>query len=267
TIRHFHGLCSDFCKEAGIGFYPEGDSQEFWRYKAPDRFMQALDKIEKRYDAIVVDEGQDFYPEWWLPLELLNKEGDKGPLYVFYDPEQNLFVKDDLSTPDLGVPYELPTNCRNTKHIAEVCSKVKGIEIRVRSDAPDGVECKIQIAESEDKQMGLCTKWISEWIGKGGLKTSQVVILGAHAKSHSSLKDASAIGKYPITQHLGHWESDKGILYASIRSFKGLEADAVIMIDIPEPDSIPNFTRSDFYVGCSRAKHLLVILGNSPYVI
>ena len=125
----------------------------------------------------------------------------------------------------------------------------------------------IWIEVAFEKKIEFCTKWVSEWIGRGGLKASQVAILGAHAKPKSSLKDASAIGKYPITQHLGNWEEGKGVLYASIRGFKGLEADAVIMIDIPEPDSIPQFTRSDFYVGCSRAKHLLVIIVNSSKVI
>ena len=115
---------------------------------------QALDKVDKRYDAIVVDEGQDFFSEWWLPLELLNTEGDKGPFYVFYDPAQNLFVQDDLSTPDLGTPYELPTNCRNTKHIADVCSRVRGIDIKVRADAPEGTKCEVLTAETAEKQKG-----------------------------------------------------------------------------------------------------------------
>ncbi len=125
----------------------------------------------------------------------------------------------------------------------------------------------MQVADSEEKQKGFCAKWLFDWIGKGGLKASQVAILGPQAKSHSSLKDISAIGKLPITQNLDHWKAGKGILYASIRSFKGLEADAVVMIDVPEPDSIPHFGRTDFYVGCSRAKHLLVVLATDENVV
>jgi hypothetical protein len=40
---------------------------------------------------LIVDEGQDFRPEWWLPLELLLADPDKSPLYVFYDDNQRIF--------------------------------------------------------------------------------------------------------------------------------------------------------------------------------
>lgn len=64
----------------------------------------------------------------------------------------------------------------------------------------------------------------------------------------------------PITEKLADWEAGKGVLFSTIRSFKGLEADAVIIIDVPRPDTLPHFSLSDFYVACSRAKHLLVVL-------
>lgn len=267
TVRNFHGLCHDFCKEAGIEFFPNADSEDFWRYKASDKFMEAIEAVPRRFDAIVVDEGQDFYSDWWVPLQLLNRESDKGPFYVFYDPAQNLFVEDDLSTPDLGTPFNLPTNCRNTKKIASFCSEVRGIDINVREDAPEGIKCEVHVAKTLEEQVRLCMKFLYSWMGQGKLKPSQIAILGPHAKSHSSLAKVGEIHKVKITSKLENWEKGQGILYSSIRSFKGLEADAVIMIDIPEPDSIPHFGRSDFYVGCSRAKHLLVVLANSPSAI
>lgn len=267
TIRNFHGLCHDFCQEAGIEFCSDGGAKDFWRYEASEKFLQAIDALPKRFDAIVVDEGQDFYPDWWLALELLNREGEKGSFYVFYDPAQNLFVEDDLSTPDLGIPFNLPTNCRNTKKIASFCSKVRGIDINVRADAPEGTRCEVLVAKSLEEQVRFCMKFLYNWMGKGKLNPSQIAILGPHAKSHSSLAELGSIHKVKLIQKLENWEKGEGILYSSIRSFKGLEADAVIMIDVPEPDSIPHFTRSDFYVGCSRAKHLLVILANKSDVI
>ncbi|HQO04429.1 MAG TPA: hypothetical protein PLI62_19405 [Spirochaetota bacterium] len=40
----------------------------------------------------------------------------------------------------------------------------------------------------------------------------------------------------------------------------GLEADAVVIMDVMEPGSKLNFTGTDFYVACSRAKHLLAVI-------
>ena len=58
----------------------------------------------------------------------------------------------------------------------------------------------------------------------------------------------------PITAH-SSWAR-----VAMIRGFKGLEADAIMVADVQNPDSVPFFSVADFYVACSRAKHLLVIL-------
>lgn len=261
TVRHFHGLCSDWCRRGKVGFRPDSEhAEQFWKYKAPDLLAEAIDKLPDRFDAVVVDEGQDFYPDWWLPLELINRQGEDGPFYVFFDPAQNLFVEEDLSTPDLGTPFELPTNCRNTKRIAAVCSKIRGISIRTRQEAPEGAECVIKVAENRDTQKRLCHELISDWVGKGKLKPSQVAILCPHDKARSSLAEAQSIGKVPITQDPMKWQANGSVLFATVRSFKGLEADAVIMIDAVKPDSVLHFTTPDFYVGCSRAKHLLAIL-------
>ena len=261
TVRHFHGLCSDWCRKARIQFKPPRDyGDQFWKYKAPDLLAQAVDHLPDRFDAVVVDEGQDFYPDWWWPLEVINSDGDTGPFYVFFDPAQNLFVDEDLAIPDLGKPYELPTNCRNTRKIAAVCGRIRGIDIRTREDAPEGVMCDIKFAPTAENQQRLCQEYLSEWIGRGKLKPKQVAILSPHDKARSSLARTKSIAKTPITLDPSEWQTNGSILFATVRSFKGLEADAVIMLDVLEPGTVPYFSTADFYVGCSRAKHLLSIL-------
>jgi hypothetical protein len=56
------------------------------------------------------------------------------------------------------------------------------------------------------------------------------------------------------------------MLFATIRSFKGPEADAVLMVDVVAPGSLPHFSQADSYVGRSRDKHLLAILAMAPGV-
>jgi hypothetical protein len=197
---------------------------------------------------------------------MINREGEKGPFYVFYDPAQNLFV-DAPAIPDLGKPYELQTNCRNSKRIAATCSKIRGIEIRVRDEAPEGTHCEIKVASSGEAQQRLCEQYIREWVSKGKLTPNQVAILSPHGKPRSSLADVKAVGKVPITTDPQKWLADGAVLFATIRSFKGLEADAVIMVDIDVPGKVPYFTTADFYVGCSRAKHLLAILATDEGVL
>ncbi len=97
-----------FCRKAHVAFRPPwNDGGEFWKSTATELLIGAIDLVPDRFDAVVVDEGQDFYADWWMALEMINRQGDKGPFYIFYDPAQNLFVEDNLSIPisDNRFPY------------------------------------------------------------------------------------------------------------------------------------------------------------------
>ncbi len=261
TVTTFHGLCADYCRRARIPFAPQwNDDGEFWRTTAPDLLLQALDRIRDRFDAVVVDEGQDFQPDWWIALEMINSGGEAGPFYVFYDPAQNLFVDEELTIPDLGPPFDLPTNCRNTRKIAATCGEILSIEIPVRADAPDGIDSVIKTVPQPNARVRMVRDFLSDWLGKGKLKPSQIAILSPFDKSKSCLASVNKIGKTPICTGLNEWRADKGVLLATIRSFKGLEADAIIVIDVPNPETTAYFSTSDLYVACSRAKHMLVVL-------
>jgi Nuclease-related domain len=270
TVQHFHGLCSDWCWKAKVPFAPpakQKDKEQFWREDAANLLLEAVDKFPERFDAVIVDEGQDFEADWWVPLQEINAKGKQGVMYVFYDPAQNLFVKGELQLPeDLGQPYPLPTNCRNTRRIAATCGQILGQEVRTRATAPEGVDTRFVHAPSDGAQAREIKATLDEWIRKGNLKLSQVAILCPTRYQNSSVAGLSD-AKFSITENLGEWREGEGILFSTIRAFKGLEADAILMVDIPQPDSVPYFTRADFYVGCSRAKHLLVLLGKTADVI
>ena len=50
------------------------------------------------------------------------------------------------------------------------------------------------------------------------------------------------------------------MLCTTIRAFKGLEADVLLLIDIPSPGEHRVFSVSDYYVGRSRAKSVLYVV-------
>jgi hypothetical protein len=260
-VRHFHGVCSEWCKKAGISFkVPTQNQDYFWKEDAAALLLDAIDKIDERFDAVVVDEGQDFFADWWLPIEAINSKLEKGKLFIFLDPAQNLFVDEELSFPDLPNPFILPTNCRNTVKITDVCSDILKLKINTKSGAPDGHDPIIKIAPTSKEQKKLISETLTSWVKKGKMRNSQIAILSPYRKENSSLKGLTEISSIPITENLLEWKAESGVLFSTIRSFKGLEADAVLLIDIPKPGSIQNFSNADYYVACSRAKHLLTVL-------
>lgn len=79
----------------------------------------AFDKIaitKNKYDAIIVDEGQDFREIWWLTVEASLKNPEQSVLYIFSDDNQSLLPRrSDYPVPT--APYSLSKNCRNSGKI------------------------------------------------------------------------------------------------------------------------------------------------------
>lgn len=95
TVETFHAFCRRLTQRANLPFMPPtGGEKErrFWEKDAAMRLLEALERLpDERYDAIVVDEGQDFMPDWWPCLDEALKDGREGALYAFYDPNQDIY--------------------------------------------------------------------------------------------------------------------------------------------------------------------------------
>ncbi|PWQ93500.1 nuclease-related domain-containing DEAD/DEAH box helicase [Leucothrix arctica] len=261
VVKHFHGLCADWVRKAGMAFSPPTqNADQFWKDEAADLLMDAIDMVTEKFDAVIVDEGQDFYPNWWMPLEMINSKEDKGAMYVFYDPRQNLYIGEKGALPALGEPLNLPTNCRNTRLIADKCSDILDVDILTRDDAPVGTKPVVLSLELDSDIRRSVERYISEWVKQGKLKTSQVAILSPNRKIRSSLNDLLSVKGIQIIEDIDDWRSGKGVLFSTVKNFKGLESDAVIIVDVPTEEDSTFFKQSDFYVACSRAKHLLVVI-------
>ena len=113
TAVNYHNFCIQKLEEAGI-VLPEHSDSTFWEIEVPDQFDQFLDKYPLTYDAIIVDEGQDFKESYWITIEKML--APNGYFYIFYDPDQNLY-KSDLQFPINEEPFVLKTNCRNARQI------------------------------------------------------------------------------------------------------------------------------------------------------
>lgn len=91
TFKHFHGFCSDILNEIGVDF-PQGEGDDFFRILIPSYVEETLEKSginSKRYDAILIDEGQDFCLEWYKLLVRFLR--DRNELLLVCDKKQNIY--------------------------------------------------------------------------------------------------------------------------------------------------------------------------------
>ncbi len=262
VAANYHRLAREWCARAKVPFNTtSSDDDAFWIAEAAQRFENAIERLEDdRFDAVVVDEGQDFHSSWWDSVEWLNRDLSDGRLYVFHDPSQRLQYAHAQTLPRLGTPFVLPCNCRNTRRISKICSTSIGRDIKVKPGAPDGQEPEVCVADTPEAQKQAVTRCIKGWLaGKGGLAKKQIAILSSAALSQSSLRNVTSLSGIPLTDDLGMWRANQAVLLTTVRKFKGLEADAVVLFDVEEGTGVSAL----LYVAASRAKHLLAIIAQT----
>lgn len=265
-VRHFHGLAAELAAKAGIAFAPADGGRftsAFWNDEVADLMDQAIIELtmggeEVHLDAIVVDEGQDFCLSWWYVLtQSLLAEPD-GPLYIFMDPNQSLRQEVRLPEVELATRFELTMNCRNTRRVARASASVLELEARTFSRAPAGAAVRVLKATSQRQQKGLVMSELRRLLQREGLTPDQVVLIGPAAKENGSLSDVKSVDDVPLVTAAGEWRDGRGVLVTTARSFKGLEADAVILYDLGGFSRL--FRPEDLYVACTRAKVLLIAI-------
>lgn len=270
TVRHFHALASEIASQARIPFKPASGgplTEQFWDNEVPDLLEQAALVLEGmgrrvRFEALVVDEAQDFSVEWWYALTQSLLATSDAPIYAFMDPNQSLRGVVRPPPIDFSTRFELRINCRNTRRIASASASILGIDSHPFLRAPNGLPPRIVIAPTERQQRALVVEEVRRLIERENIRPQQIALLGPAAKSNGSLSDLEKVGQVPVVTSAEEWRDGHGVLVSTARSFKGLEADVVVLYDIGEFGRL--FQKSDLYVACTRARALLIAVVHGP---
>jgi hypothetical protein len=270
-VYHFHALAGEMAAEAGMPFDVPANpaaARQFWDEEAVAILEAACVALfaaeEPRYGALVVDEAQDFAELWWYALFPLIKDGEQGAIFVFMDLAQSL--RATSSPPPFTFParFELNVNCRNTMRIARMSAQLVPIETQSPAGAPPGPEIRMLRASAPSQQAGLVAAELRTLLDTEGLSQSQIVVIGPAAKDRGSLASLAEISGVRLITSAADWRAGKGILCTTARSFKGLEADAVIVYDLATLS--PGFSIADLYVACSRARHVLILISHDDRI-
>jgi hypothetical protein len=264
-VYNLHALAAELARKAGLNFDVPSDqtrARQFWDEEAVSILESAVTALfamqEAQYGALVVDEAQDFGDLWWYALFPLIEGGEGGAIYVFMDLAQSLRASAGLPPFDFPARFALNVNCRNTKRIARLSANLVPIETISPAGAPVGVDIRLLRATAPTQQSGLVSNELRQLLGVEKIAANQIVLIGPFAKDRGGLKNLNQIGDTRIVTSAAEWRLGKGVLCTTARSFKGLEADVVIVYDLASLG--PGFTAADFYVACSRARHVLILV-------
>ena len=251
-VGTFHNLGVEW----GVPTGREDDSN-FWEVELPERMvgLGAEQPVGRLFDAIVVDEAQDFADLWWPAALAALKDEDSGGLYVFSDEGQRVFSR--FGGPPAGlVPLVLDQNLRNTRQIAESFSTLAPIRMRLGDvDGPEITFVECSVGEALD-----VAEDHVDVLLEAGWRPEDVALLTTGSR-HPEQKARQAAG--PSQYWDTFWDQEQ-VFYGHVLGFKGLERPAVILaLNEAEP---AERSRERLYVGLSRARDQLVVVGDPSFV-
>lgn len=258
TVATFHDHCLSLLAEAGAPAPPEGEPGRWDRLA--DGALAALPRTRTRWDAVLVDEAQDFEPDWWLLVEELLTDRAASTWHLFLDDHQNLYGRDP-QLPFARPEFNLRRNCRNTRPVAAFSRGAIGLPADASlATLPAGPSPEVfEVADAAAEREAV-RKALHDLVAVQGLAPAQVVVLGAHRLDKSSLASGRRLGNLEVVDAADPRAGEPGtVRYSTVHRFKGLEADAVLLVGIGEPSRVygPEQWRRFLYVGASRARVVL----------
>ena len=253
---------AESCVDKNIDFYTiAGLACKYCNTITPD-YDRLKEKLEAMYFSrnfpykhVIVDEGQDFGMENIAETDILeiirdiitDDEAAEGSFYIFYDRTQMVqseYLPSIIENADCKLT--LYKNCRNTANIAATSLKpISQKKPKVFEGCVQGVPAKVYFRSSLEIK-AIVDRIIDSLQSE---HYDNIVILTCKTESHSALSGFASDNRY------------NGCLFTTCRKFKGLEADAVILVDV-ESDTFENENVLRFYVGASRARLRLAIVAN-----
>jgi hypothetical protein len=252
TILNFHRLCEKLANEAMVTTHAASLDEHF--KNLPSALGAALDaRPERRFDAIVVDEGQDFAEEWWIPLQLALRDPNDGILYVFHDENQRIYRRASTFPEELA-PIQLTKNLRNTQPIHALARRYwsGGEFVAV---GPEGRAVQFEELPRPQDLEKTVSRVLHRLLREDSVAADEVAVLSGLALKKSQLGRRGQIGTFAVTTDQ---EAEPGkVLLDTIHSFKGLERPVVVLVELEDVLANDELV----YVGLTRARAHLVLVG------
>jgi hypothetical protein len=232
----------------------DGPAAAYYEEHLPARLAElaALQGEDELFDAIVVDEAQDFADAWWDALQPCLRDPAEGVLFVFADEHQTVFDREGRAPITLN-PFPLDDNLRNTRTIAHTFAPLTPVVQTPRMEDGDPVRylpssTQDAVARADDAV---------ERLMEEGWEPGQIALLTTGSR-HPVQKELVELYGYD-----GYWDeffAASDVFYGHVLGFKGLERPVVVL-------AVNGFgaaerARQLLYVGLSRGRSLLVVVGD-----
>ncbi len=268
TVSSLHS----FLFEQSKGFdydKTQSSKQDFYTKYLPLLLKDIYQKgISKKFDKLIVDEGQDLIREEYLSLfdSMVTGGLSNGNWEIFGDFEKQAIYAQLSKTEMLALlkdsgqhsNFLLKINCRNTKQIGEETSLISGFDKPpFLLEQLEGVPVEYLFYKDEAEQRKLLAELLEKLSGHK-LPLHELIIVSPRKFESSCSNSCSGftIKEIKSTSEIAATQNFFG--FATVQSYKGMESNYVVITDIEDLTS--EIAKSLLYVGMSRAKYGLILL-------
>jgi hypothetical protein len=286
-VRHFH----KWCREQLVAFGQSLPAQNMpVDAKMADMVQRVIQGVECKhipagqYQAVMIDEGHDFAPEW---LKLITQMVDPATnsLLVLFDDAQSIYERSrskQFSFKSVGVQAQgrttiLKINYRNTKQILQTANLIAADLLTADDKDDDGIPLVKPISCGREGSAPILIKLpslreeayaIAEHLAsahKEGFAWGDMAVLCADWKTRDLCAQVLAQRKLPIENRVSSGDFDptsNKIKLMTMHASKGLEFPIVALPGVghmPAPGEDEKEAARVFYVAATRATQRLVI--------
>lgn len=222
-----------------------------------ERAASRLGPRDISFDAIVVDEGQDFREEWWILIELALADSERGRLHIFGDDNQML-LPSRSSSPVAIPPFVLTRNVRNGGVVFDLMSAFHPAAPEPEVGLMHKGEVMLHSVRRKEKAIRKLKWVVAKRLRLVPASRITILILDSNGVEDFIASIKSVEGPaIPLPEFSAFGRStDKSIAVHGVDSFKGMESDLVIFFIA----SRESFTETQLYVAISRARLYLDII-------
>jgi hypothetical protein len=295
TWFNFHAWCKRVCVDSDreqeyLDLWRGSEDQQGSEHKVFSTRLPALvancidgdiDEVIQRYDAVLVDEGQDFLPAWWNVLRKVCRKD--GEMLLVADATQDVYGTarswTDEAMTGAGFPggrwAELQTCYRLPPSALEAARNFASQYLPSDTvDLPNGPQgeldlypCHLRWVQiSAEKSIQVCVQEILQMAPKangdilaitditfltGNQKMGEAVVNALDSKGVNAVHTYSSDKKESRRRKMGFYMGDARVKATTLHSFKGWESRAIVLF---VGENIDNQVCALIYTGLTRLK-------------
>lgn len=253
-VTTFHQLCREHAERNG----------EVLDFAAPDVFnhitksyIDNAEQLSRNLDLLIIDESQDFVPEW--AIAVMNRLKENGTIYVMGDAGQQIYEREQFDLTE-AVHVKCMDNFRSPRKVVHVINQLQLSEEPVVSrSAHEGETPQIYTwapnVVSSLAAINQCLKRLWE----DGYSPDQVAVISFKGVKNSEALAQSLLGGYK-TKMFSRYDdagnalwTDGALLVESVYRFKGQSMPVVVLCEV-DFDELNDREKRKLFVGLTRAQ-------------